>query len=339
MQIEKNISLKPFNTFGVEVNAKYFVTVNNTADLKKILSDKKYENEQLLFLGGGSNLLFTKDFDGLVIKLNNTEIKIISETDSSVLIKADAGVKWDDFVKYTIDKGFSGIENLSLIPGNVGAAPIQNIGAYGVEVKDVIESVNIISLNNFLEIKLSNADCKFGYRNSIFKTELKNNFVVTSVLFTLFKNASPNLEYAPLKSLFADKDEKEITPKYVREAVIKIRESKLPNPDELGNAGSFFKNPIITEEKFNQLKSVHSVLNGYPESDSKIKISAGWLIEQCGLKGKRIGNVGVHEKQALVIVNYGGASGNAIVDFSKLIQAEVFKTFDIKIIPEVNIVE
>lgn len=339
MQIERNISLKTFNTFGIEVNAKYFAVVTNKVDLKKILSDKKYENEQLLFLGGGSNLLFKKDFDGLVVKLNNTEIEIVLETENSVLIEADAGVKWDDFVKYTIDKGFSGIENLSLIPGNVGATPIQNIGAYGVEVKDVIESVNIISLNNLTETKLSNNECQFGYRNSIFKTELKNNFVVTSVLFTLSKSANPNLEYAPLKSSFANKKESEITPKDVREAVIKIRESKLPNTDDLGNAGSFFKNPIIAEEKFKQLKNIYPKLSGYSEGNFKVKISAGWLIEQCELKGKRIGNVGVHKKQALVIVNYGGASGTEIVDFAKLIQAEVLKKFDIKIIPEVNIIE
>ncbi len=337
MRIEKNISLKPFNTFNVDVKAKQFAEVNNLLELKEILSNKDFNSENKLILGGGSNILFTKDFDGIVIKLSNSEIEVLTETDDSILIQVDAGVEWDSFVKYTIDNGLSGIENLSSIPGNVGAAPIQNIGAYGVEVKDFIESVNVILMDSFEEKTLSNAECNFDYRNSIFKNELKNKFVITSVVFQLSKDSIINLTYAPLKNYFAGKNESEITSRNIRDVVISIRESKLPDPNKIGNAGSFFKNPIITIDKYEKLKAQYSDLNGYPESDSKVKISAGWLIEKCGLKGKRIGDVGVHEKQALVIVNYGNATGVEIVEFSKMIQNEVENKFNIKIINEVNI--
>ncbi|MDA3861668.1 MAG: UDP-N-acetylmuramate dehydrogenase [Melioribacteraceae bacterium] len=337
MIIDNNISLKPYNTFNVDAKAKYFAEVNSIYELKQLLNDKNHNSEKILILGSGSNILFTKDFDGIVIKLNSTEIKLISETDDNIFIEADSGLEWDGFVKYTISNGISGIENLSLIPGKVGAAPIQNIGAYGVEVKDVIESVNIILLNNLDEKTLSNEECKFGYRDSIFKNELVNNFVVTSVLFKFSKSNKVNLSYLPLKNSFVGKTESEITSEDVRNAVIAIRESKLPDPNKLGNAGSFFKNPIITQEKYDTLKNEYSDLNGYPESNSKMKISAGWLIEKCGFMGKRIGDVGVHEKQALVIVNYGNATGNKIVEFSKMIQNEVKSKFNIKIINEVNI--
>ncbi len=338
MQIKNNLSLKPFNTFNVEAKAKYFAEVNDINELKELLCTKKYSSENLLILGGGSNILFTKDFDGIVIKLNSAEIKRVSETKDSIFIQVDAGVEWDSLVQYTIDYNISGIENLSLIPGNVGATPIQNIGAYGVEVKELIESVNFISLENFNEKTFSNEECDFGYRNSIFKNVLKNKIVITSVVFKFSKENYVNLEYAPLKKYFDEKNEAEITSKDVREAVISIRESKLPNPKEIGNAGSFFKNPIITKEKYEKLKVEYPDLNGYPESYSDIKISAGWLIEKCGLKGKRIGDVGVHEKQALVIVNYGTATGLEIVEFSKMIKNEVESRFNIKIINEVNII-
>lgn len=338
MPIEKNISLKPFNTFNVDAKAKYFAEVKNITKLKELLSNGDYNNERRLILGAGSNILFTKDFDGIVIKLNNSEIQVISETEENVFIQVDAGVDWDSFVQYTIDNGLSGIENLSLIPGNVGAAPIQNIGAYGVEVKDVIESVNIILLEGLEEKTLSNAECNFDYRNSIFKKEFKNRVVITSVLFNFSKKKYVNLEYALLKNYFIEKSEAEITSENVRDAVISIRESKLPDPNKIGNAGSFFKNPIIEKERYEELKIEYPDLNGYPESNSKIKISAGWLIEKCGLKGKRIGDVGVHKKQALVIVNYGNATGADVVEFSKMITSEVCIKFNIIIINEVNII-
>ncbi len=338
MIIKNNISLKPCNTFNVDIKAKYFAEVNNTKELKELLSNKQYISEKKLILGGGSNILFTNNFDGIVIKLNNLSIKIISETKENVFVQSDAGVEWDSFVKYTIDKGLSGIENLSLIPGNVGASPIQNIGAYGVEVKDIIESVSIMHLDSLEEKILLKAECNFNYRNSIFKNELKNKFVITSVVFKFPKQNCVNIEYASLKNYFVGKDENEITSKDVRNAVISIRERKLPDPNKVGNAGSFFKNPIITKEKYEELKNEYSDLNGYPETNSKIKISAGWLIEKCGLKGKHIGNVGVHEKQALVIVNYGNATGNEIVEFSKMIQNLVQNKFNIKIVNEINII-
>ncbi len=338
MRIEKNISLKPYNTFNVEAMAKYFAVVNNTQELKELLNHSGYNSEERLFIGGGSNILFTKEFDGIVIKLNSSEIKRVSETEKSISIQVDAGVEWDSFVQNTIDKGISGIENLSLIPGNVGAAPIQNIGAYGVEVKDYIESVNIIMLDSLKEITLSNRECNFGYRDSIFKNELKNKFVITSVVFKFIQQNFVNLAYAPLKNWFTKKVESEITSKDVRNAVVSIRKSKLPDPKIIGNAGSFFKNPIIAKVKYEELKTEYPDLNGYPESNSKVKISAGWLIEKCKLKGKRIGDVGVHEKQALVLVNYGNATGKDIVDFSKIIKNKVKSKFNIEIFNEVNII-
>jgi len=337
MQIKNNFSLKSLNTFTVDAKAKYFAEVDNILELKEILSTKVFKSENRLILGGGSNILFTEDFNGIVLKLNNTEIKKISESEENVFLQVDAGVKWDSFVQHTIENGISGIENLSLIPGNVGAAPIQNIGAYGVEVKDLIENVNLLMIDGLEEISLSNQECNFSYRNSIFKNELKNKFVITSVLFKFSKQSKINLTYAPLNDYFVEMDENKITSQNVRDAVISIRESKLPDPNKIGNAGSFFKNPIITKEKFEELKGVYSDLHGYPDSNSKIKISAGWLIEKCGLKGKRIGDVGIHEKQALVIVNHGSATGTEILEFSKMIQSEVENKFNIKIINEVNI--
>ena len=338
MQIKKNISLKPYNTFNVEANAKYFVVVNTIPELKEVLVNKDYLSENKLIIGGGSNILFTQDYSGLVIKLNNSNIEILSETKDNVFVKVEAGIEWDYFVKYTIDKGLSGFENLSLIPGNVGAAPIQNIGAYGVEVKDLIESVNLVLVDDLSEKTLQKSECNFGYRNSIFKNELKDKFIITSVVFKLSKKQSINLDYQPLKNYFQSNNISNITSQEVRDAVISIRESKLPNPKEIGNAGSFFKNPIISAEKYEHLKSNYNDLIGYPESDSKIKISAGWLIEKCGLKGKRDGNVGIHEKQALVIVNFGDARGKEIVEFSKAVQKKVYEKFNIELINEVNII-
>ncbi len=337
MLIEKNISLKSLNTFNIDVKAKYFTKINNTSELNELLTNPDYKLAKKLFIGGGSNILFTSDFDGIVIKLNNSEINILSETDENVTIKVDSGVEWDNFVKYCVDKGLSGIENLSLIPGNVGASPIQNIGAYGVEVKDLIESVNLILLENLESKSFNNLQCNFGYRNSIFKNELKNQFVITSVVFNISKKKELNLKYAPLLSYFSNKNESEITSKEIREAIIKIRTSKLPDPKIIGNAGSFFKNPVIPKEQFEKILEKYPDLSGYPENNSTIKISAGWLIEKCGLKGKRVGNVGIHENQALVIVNYGNATGNEILQFSKMVENEVKNKFNINLINEVNI--
>jgi UDP-N-acetylmuramate dehydrogenase len=338
MQIKKDISLKPYNTFNIDVEAKYFAEVFSESEIIDLLSNDIYKSTEKLFIGGGSNILFKTNFDGIIIQLKNNSIDIIAENDESVEIKVDAGVCWDDFVKYAVERNYFGIENLSLIPGNVGAVPIQNIGAYGVEIEQVIKSVNLVMLDNLNKKVFQNSECRFGYRDSIFKNELKNRFVITSVVFILSKNRNVNLEYAPLKNKFEHKNISEITCEDIRKEVISIRESKLPDPKIIGNAGSFFKNPIISKEKYDELKIRYLDLNGYPENTNSIKISAGWLIEKCGLKGKRVGNVGVHKMQALVIVNYGNASGKEIVDFSKMIEREVQKKFDIKLINEVNII-
>ena len=338
MTIQKNFSLKEFNTFHLEVFAKYFCEINNLDDLNSLISKDQFRNEEKLVLGGGSNILFTKDFDGIVIKNSMSEVKVISENGDSILIEVGAGYDWDKFVEYTINTGLNGLENLSLIPGTAGASPIQNIGAYGVEVKDVIKSVKGFSLDSLEQKSFSNSECKFGYRNSIFKNELKNNFIVTSVLFKLSKDGKTNSNYEAIKNYLSEKNILDVTPSEVRNAVIEIRKSKLPDPKEFGNAGSFFKNPVISKKEFDVIKYNFPDLNGYQVGDESIKISAGWLIEKCGLKGKRLGNVGVYEKQALVIVNYGKASGVEILEFSKMIQNEVESKFNIELINEVNII-
>lgn len=337
MTIQKNISLKEFNTFHVEASAKYFCEINDINELESVITDSRFRNEQKLILGGGSNLLFIKDFDGIVIKNNIGGIDIISEDEKSVLLKVGAGNDWDKFVEYTVDYGFNGLENLSLIPGTVGASPIQNIGAYGVEVKDVIELVNGYSLNNFDMRIFSNSECKFGYRDSIFKNELKNKIIVTSVVFRLSKVGKVKSNYAAIKNYILEKNITKITPTEIRKAVIEIRESKLPNPREISNAGSFFKNPIISKEKFEEIKSEYPDLNGYKVDDNSVKISAGWLIEKCGLKGKRIKDVGIYDKQALVIVNYGNASGMEIKNLAEEIRDIVLDKFNISLQFEVNI--
>ncbi len=338
MIIKKNISLKPFNTFNVEAKAKYFAEVTNISEFETLFETSHFKNEKRLLLGGGSNILFSENFDGIVIKNSITGIELIRETNDIAVIKAGAGVEWDFLVEHTVNKGFYGLENLSLIPGTVGASPIQNIGAYGVEVKDLIDSVDGFVVRNGYFSTIPNSQCNFGYRTSTFKEDLKDKFIVTSVQYTLSKRDIVNLKYTPLKEYINREKKSVITAKDVRNAVISIRESKLPNPNKIGSAGSFFKNPIINREKYDKLKTEYSDLVGFPESDSLIKISAGWLIEKCGLKGKRIGDVGVHEKQALVIVNYGNAAGAEIVEFSQMIKSEVENKFKINLINEVNII-
>ncbi len=337
MIIQKNRSLKEFNTFHVEAYAKYFCEVNDISELELLFADDRFSNEQKLILGGGSNLLFTKDFNGIVIKNNIGGIEVISENENEVMIKAGAGIDWDKFVEYTINAGFNGLENLSLIPGTVGASPIQNIGAYGVEVKDVIESVNGFMLDSLVQKSFSNSECKFGYRDSIFKNELKNKFIVISVIFKLSKNGKVKSDYEAIRNYISYNKTAEVTPEAIRNAVIEIRKSKLPDPNEIGNAGSFFKNPVISYEKFKKLKKQFPDLNGYKINDNSIKISAGWLIEKCELKGKRENNVGIYDKQALVIVNYGTLSGKDILEFAQTVKAEVERKFSIDLIYEVNI--
>ncbi len=335
--ILENISLKPYNTFGIDVNAKYFVSVKSIEELKYVLGLKDYPEK--FILGGGSNMLLTKDVEALVIYLDIKNIKIISETENTVTIKASAGENWHDFVLWCLGHDFGGIENLSLIPGNIGAAPIQNIGAYGVELKDVFvacEALHIKSLN----IKtFTKEDCKFDYRNSVFKQDLKGEYIIINVTLKLTtKDHQLKTSYGAITEELNKMNIKNPTIQDVSKAVIAIRESKLPNPKVIGNSGSFFKNPIVSKSHFDTLKINFPEIPSYLVSENKIKIPAGWLIEHLGFKGKRLGNYGVHKKQALVLVNYDDAKGEDIFKLSQLIQSTVKRIFDINLEVEVNII-
>ncbi len=338
MKIKQDFSLKKLNTFGVEVKAKLFAEVFSEEELKEILLAPELNKEQKLILGGGSNILFSKDYDGLVIKMSITGIKIKEEDETSVYVEAGAGVIWNDLVLFSIKNNFGGIENLSLIPGTVGAAPVQNIGAYGQELKNVLFDLKGFYKNNAVAAHFNKEECSFGYRSSIFKKELKDKFIITSVTLKLSKNPIPNFEYRPVKTEIEKQRLKEVTIKDVSEIICNIRKNKLPDPKEIGNAGSFFKNPEITNSKFEQLKKNFPDLVGYNVSDDKIKIPAGWLIEKAGLKGIREGNTGTHQKQALVIVNYGSAAGSEIKEFASTIKEKIYNDFGIELEEEVNIV-
>lgn len=338
MQIKKNYSLKNYNTFRIEAEAEEFIEVFNEEDLKKLLTSAENSDKKKLILGGGSNILFTRDFDGLVIKISIPGIKLIEEDESSVLIEAGAGVLWNDLVQFCIKRNYGGIENLSLIPGTVGAAPMQNIGAYGQEIRETFHSLRGIFINDGSYSEFNNEECDFGYRSSIFKKKLKDKFIITSVKLKLNKKPILNLDYGSIKSELAKIDLKEITISDVSRVVSNIRLSKLPDPAELGNAGSFFKNPEISSEKFDQLKNKFDDITGYKLNNGKIKVAAGWLIEKSGWKGKKIGNTGSHEKQALVLINYGSASGNEILELAEKIKASVNEKFGILLEEEVNII-
>lgn len=336
MQIQQNISLQTYNTFGINVLAKHFVSVKNMDELQQVLKLDNYPKK--LILGGGSNMLLTQDFNGLVIHINMKGIDIVSENDHSVTVKAQAGENWHEFVLWCIENDFGGVENLSLIPGNVGTAPIQNIGAYGVEVKDVIESCEAVSIDSKTIKTFSNTECNFGYRNSIFKQEAKGKFIITNVTFKLSKHKHKlNASYGSIASELKKNGIEQPTIKDISNAVISIRKSKLPNPKDIGNSGSFFKNPIISKQEFEELLKNFNDMPSYPISNNKVKVPAGWLIEKAGFKGKRFGNYGVHQKQALVLVNYGGASGTEILNLSQLIQKTIKRLFNISIEAEVNI--
>lgn len=336
MQIQQNISLKPFNTFGIDVNAKHFVSVSNLDDLKQVLALPNFDNK--LILGGGSNMLLTQDINELVIHVNLKGISVISEDENHVLVKANAGENWHDFVLWTLSQNYGGLENLSLIPGNVGTAPIQNIGAYGVELKDTFVSCEAISINSGKISSFSKEQCRFGYRNSIFKNEAKGKYVICSVIFKLTKKKHIlNTKYGTIQSQLESEGIKNPTIKDVSNAVIAIRQSKLPDPKVLGNSGSFFKNPVISSEYFNALKTNFPAIPCYLVSENTVKVPAAWLIETAGFKGKRFGNYGVHTEQALVLVNYGNANGSDILALSKIIQRTILRLFNISIEVEVNI--
>ncbi len=332
----ENYSLKKHNTFGIDVKARYYYEFTKSEEIIFFLKVNKISNIKKLILGSGSNIVFTKDFDGIVIHPKVPGIQIVKETTDFVLIKIGAGEIWDSFVNYCCLNNYGGAENLSLIPGTVGATPVQNIGAYGVEVKDIIEEVEAVNIETQEITKFKNKDCKFEYRNSIFKNELKNKYIITYVTYKLSKNPVLNINYGKINDELKKNKNKNIDS--VREAVINIRNRKLPDPKKIGNAGSFFKNPIIDNKKTQELKKKFPGIVSYKVSETKDKIAAGWLIEQCGLKGKNYGKVGTYKDQALVIVNYGDATGNDIYNFAKDIQQTVYDKFGIILNMEVSIV-
>lgn len=336
MRIEKDVSLLPFNTFGIDVKAHRLVVLKEASDLEAIFDEIKEAN--FLLLGGGSNILFTKDFDGYLIKNEISGIEIIEETEEDVVVEVGAGEVWHEFVLKCLENKWYGLENLSLIPGTVGASPIQNIGAYGVEMKDCFESVTFYQISKSQFFNYSYASCHFGYRESVFKTDLKGDVVITKVSFRLSKKAVAEIKYGAIKDTLQEMGIDKPTPLDVSKAVIAIRESKLPDPKKIGNGGSFFKNPIISKAQFEEVqKKLPNIVN-YPVDENHIKIPAGWLIDQAGWKGKRIGNIGVHKNQALVLVNYGGGTGLEIKELAEQIISSVRSIYGIELTPEINII-
>lgn len=334
MRIKENVLLGQYNTFNINATARYFAPIDSIATLQAILSDEKWKTIPTLILGGGSNILFTKNVEGLVIHNQIGGVEKIGENNDHVFLKIGAGENWHQLVLYCIKNNYAGIENLSLIPGTVGAAPIQNIGAYGVELKDVLFEVHVINIEKNIPRIFNNVDCKFGYRDSIFKNTLKNKFIITHVILRLNKKPIFHIEYGAIKEKLKDKT---ISIKTISDAVIQIREEKLPDPKKIPNAGSFFKNPVVSEEIFLSLQKKYPTMPHFKENNNAVKVPAAWLIEHCGFKGKRFGNVGVHEKQALVLVNYGGATGLEIKKLGETIQQAVQEKFKIQIVTEVNI--
>lgn len=337
MEIQNNFSLKNYNTFGIEAKAKQFVAVQSVSELKTILEQNKLATK--FILGGGSNMLLTKDIEALVIHINLKGKKIIAENEDFVWVESQAGENWHEFVLWTIDQNLGGLENMSLIPGNVGTTPVQNIGAYGTEIKDTFVSCEAISKENQKTKKFEKDECRFGYRESIFKNEAKDQYVITSVVFKLTKrNHKINISYGDITNELAKKNIGNPTLKDVSNAVIAIRQSKLPDPKELGNSGSFFKNPILLKSDFEKIHRQFPEMKYYDISETEVKVPAGWLIEQAGFKGKRFGNAGIHKNQALVLVNYGDATGQEILNISKDIQETILKMFGIQIEAEVNVI-
>lgn len=336
ISIQTNVSLQPYNTFGIDATARFFVIINTVEELKDILQAPDYQDIPKLILGGGSNLLLTQNFEGLVIKINLKGIEKIKENDHHIWLRVGAGEIWHEFVLYCIQHQYAGIENLSLIPGTIGAAPMQNIGAYGVEIKEVFEELTALDLTTLQLTTYDLPTCRFGYRESIFKHEAKGKTIIVNVTFRLNKNPIFHVNYGDIQKTLTEMGVTNLTIKAVSDAVIQIRQSKLPNPAEIGNAGSFFKNPEISKAQFEQLKELYPTMPGYPASDTMVKVPAGWLIEQAGWKGYRTGNVGVHARQALVLVNYGGGTGLQIKALSEQVQASVFEKFGIRLNAEVN---
>ncbi|UOR06499.1 UDP-N-acetylmuramate dehydrogenase [Hymenobacter aerilatus] len=339
--LEANVSLRAYNTFGIDAHARLFARFTSVEELRGLLQLPEVQQAEKLILGGGSNLLFTKDFDGIVLKNEVFGLEIIEEDDASstALVRAGAGESWHGLVQFALDQDLSGIENLSLIPGTVGAAPLQNIGAYGAELQDTFEHLEAMEISTGAVRTFDRAACGFGYRESVFKGPLKNQFIVTSVVFRLLREARPNVSYGAIQTTLQDLGlaaDTPPTPRQVSEAVMHIRRSKLPDPAEIGNAGSFFKNPELSQHKYDELKAAYPGLPGYPVPGG-VKVPAAWLIEQSGWKGHRRGQHGVHDRQALVLVNHGGAQGADIQALAYEIIASVRAKFGVELHPEVNI--
>ncbi len=335
MTILENISLREYNTFGVDCYAKRFVTINSFYELQQLLTSEK----DFFLISGGSNMLLTQNIDKLVVLIDIKGVSIDKEDANSVYLTVNAGENWHNFVLWCISQDYGGLENLSLIPGNVGTCPIQNIGAYGVEVKDTITKVETIEITSGKLVTFSNSDCNFGYRNSIFKNEAKGKYILTAVSFKLSKNNHVlNTSYGAIETALKENNIVSPTIKDVSNAVIAIRQSKLPDPKEIGNSGSFFKNPVISNTLFNNIQKEHPTVPSYKISEDLVKVPAGWLIEQCGFKGKRFGDAGVHKNQALVLVNYGNATGKEIHKLAQEIQQTVMNNFNISLEIEVNVI-
>lgn len=338
MNVIENYPLIKLNTFGIDVKAKYFTSINTVNELIEIKKSEKFKDHELLILGGGSNILFTKDFNGLVI-LNNIKGKeIVDQNDDSIILKIGAGENWHELVMYCVDNGWGGIENLSLIPGNTGTAPMQNIGAYGVEIKETFVELEALEISSGKIVKFSNSECEFGYRESVFKNKMKNKYIILNITLELNKNPILNINYGDIKAILETKKIETPTIKDVSNAIISIRQRKLPDPKKIGNSGSFFKNPIIDINLLKLIEKKYPNVVSYKINENEFKIAAGWMIEKAGWKGKKFNNFGVHENQALVLVNYGLANGKEIFNLSEKIILDIKEKFGITLEREVNII-
>lgn len=336
--IQHNVSLLPYNTFGIDVPATGFARFASVEELKAVLDEnKRSENLPLMILGGGSNILLTKPVEALVLKNEIPGFEIVHETEDTVDVRAGAGMVWHDFVRKCVENGWGGVENLSLIPGSVGASPMQNIGAYGAEIKDVFVSLEALHIEEGVVHTFSASQCAFGYRESVFKRELKGKYIITSVTYRLSKKPVVNTTYGAIHAELEGMGVNNVTVNEVSQAVMQIRRSKLPDPQQLGNAGSFFKNPVVEQVVADSILKTFPDAPNYPQENGFVKLAAGWLIEKAGWKGKRIGNCGVHDKQALVLVNYGGATGREIFALSQAVLDDVFAQFGVQLEREVNI--
>lgn len=338
MQVSENVLLKSYNTFGIDATARYFAAFSSVAGLQELMAAQRLQQLPQMILGGGSNILFTQDFNGWLLKNEIKGTSVVREDNDYVYVKAGAGENWHQFVQHCIGLNLAGLENLSLIPGNVGASPMQNIGAYGVEIKDVFHELEALHLQDNHLVTFNNADCHFGYRESVFKKEYRGQFAILSVTYRLSKQAHFNTSYGAINEELQRMNVSDLSIQAISQAVINIRSSKLPDPAKIGNAGSFFKNPTISKEQYTTLHAAFPQLVAYPVANEQFKLAAGWLIEQCGWKGCRKGDAGVHAKQALVLVNYGHAKGNEIYDLSQEILDSVEEKFGVLLEREVNIV-